>query len=648
MDTRWYPLNRDTMRDVQIVLHPTASMNEIRLGLTEGSDDSVDLTPFASQVSHTQFDASVQLNFNREFFGANQPRPNQILEFKLKQRGSFKTLWMGVIDAISSFTMSRGERFMQLSAKSRDSTEIWRGTKRLTPLFPQMTDLGYIAFRVARTAGMTVDEIALPPTGLTTPHSNTQLADMSAWEMINTVFVPCGWTPFIDNLGRLRRADRQLQGRSPDIILTDDRVVKVGAQRQRPPATRVRVNWLNPTLKKAKQQDRSLTQVVVTLGWWLPKWHKEFFFSDDHTQRAENTRINWNTSQSCNMFTKVKFCKEEYIQQGENRGKLNFKNLTPAVVTAAVGVLIATQRIPIVSSGAAAGVGVSEVTVFSHPTSRFPESAAMIALIAAMSLVGTGTYDIWGTPFEWVHARNTTEAFDESAPLWVDNFVEIDTDFIVNEPHAQAVAVRELIYQARAASKWTVTIWDDPRIEMGDIVKFPDGTMMYVEDFNRRLDRGSEATLELRGFTLSGSAGIGGTVAGGVVGPSYPPVAGEGAPGSGGGESSEGGGLSPGEPASGPGSKGEPIVPMSADGSAMEGHIKASLCYFGRKDYSYWRGLVGEPWQGGNAKWYIGWDAYMEQRAAPGDTGSAGHDLLPQPAVHQDPPPPDYPAGGWT
>ena len=246
MDYRWKPVSRDSKKDVRVILHPSAAIYEVRRGLDPASDDSVDLSEFVTQASHTAFDAQVTLSFNRELFGTNQPKPNQIIEIQLYQNNEWKPLWLGIIDAINSFTLQRGERSMQLTAKSRDSQDIWRNTKRVTPLFPQLTNLTYIAQRVARSAGMKGDEIVLPPSAFSTAHSNTQLADMNAWDMISQIFLPLGWTPFIDSIGRLRAADRNLQGRKPDIFLEDSRLVKVGGQRQRPPASRSTAGMAQP------------------------------------------------------------------------------------------------------------------------------------------------------------------------------------------------------------------------------------------------------------------------------------------------------------------------------------------------------------------------------------------------------------------
>jgi hypothetical protein len=118
---------------------------------------------------------------------------------------------------------------------------------------------------------------------------------------------------------------------------------------------------------------------------------------------------------------------------------------------------------------------------------------------------------------------------------------------------------------------------------------------------------------------------------------------------SGGGGSGGGGGGTGGDG----GAHGDAQVPMSADPTTAEDQVKRSLAYWGRTDYSYWAGVIHipsmEPWgPASDGKWYIGWDAYFEARAAPGDTGSTDPSLLPLPAVHQAPVPPGYPTGGWT
>jgi len=482
--------------------------------------------------TQTAFDCTIVLKWNYELFGTkNQPRPNQVLEVQSLQNGQFQPLWIGIVDAITSYTISRGERSMQLTARTRDSLDIFREAKRVTPLFPMMTDIGYIVQRIALNVGLDDDEILIPMTSITTSHTNTQLADMSAWEMLEAVLLPAGRTPFVDALGRLRAAPRTLMGVHPDLTLPPEAVKRVQAQRQRAPTSRVRVRWLDPVLQKNRQQGRRLKSFDVTFGWYLPYWKKMVFFSDDETQRAEDTKLVKVLSVNQFMGKSVPgLVKEEYKQIAPNKGQLVLHN--EIVFAMAVGLITAqalASKVPdgvvtphhhlVEGSDPVTGFGQTGAAIFdgpqqTKPVGRTAEWGAALAWIYFTMFIGNGQYEIWGKPYEWMHARNTTEAFDISVPRWIDNPEDIDTDFVMDEAHAQAIAVRELVFRSWSANKWTVDILDDPRIEFGDIVEFPDGSKVYVEDYSRQLGRGEEAIMSLSGFLLAGTGAIGQVVTG--------------------------------------------------------------------------------------------------------------------------------------
>jgi hypothetical protein len=644
MDGRWEPCSTNSFRDVRVLLHPTASLKEVREGFENTSDDSFDLTPFLTAGTQTQFEVTVTLAFRRELFGSAQPRPDQVLEVQLKQKGVFKILWLGIVDAISSFTMSKGERSMQLIARTRDSHDIWRVTKRVTPLFPMLTDLVYIARRVAESAGMTQDEILLPISAFLTRHSNTQFAEMTAWDMIVSIFLALGWTPFIDGLGRLRAANRELQGRLSDTVVPDNRMVKIGASRSRSPVSRVRLKWLDPIMRMHKQPERKLNTVNITMGWWLPYWKQRVYFSDDKSQRAANTRMEPTKDEhghvhgvnSLEQFgIPVHFVHESYEQKTETYGEAYFNNIGgfSASILALIGLKISSHHVP--DPVVTGGVGVEGgETVPTTPGSggfiRYTLDAVWLFMMVA---IGSGQYDILGQPVDYLHPRNTTDAFDISAPKWADNPNEIENDLIIHEGHAKAVAVRELIFQARSANKWTVTIVDDPRIELGDIVEFTDGTKVYVEDVSRQLGRGSEAVLELRGF-LVGAGVLSATsqmVISGqtedtsqVPDPGGPPVP----------PDYEG-------PGPGGSSQSNPIIVGPTGGPELDAAIQASWAgtrggIIPEGDLNYWRGQSNHPSNGfTDRKWHYGWNRYWEERMRPDNTGSANPDYASLPAFYQ-------------
>lgn len=614
MDWRWSPISRDSKRQVKIILHPTAAIYEVRRGMDPGSDDSIDLSEFVKDANHTAFEAHVTLVFNRELFGAYQPKPLQVLEIQLYQNKEWKPLWLGHIDSISSFTMQRGERQMQLIAKTREQHDIWKNTPRVSPMYPQLTNLTYIAQRVARTTDMKGDEIVLPPSSITTAHSNTQLADMSAWDMISAIFVSLGWTPFIDGQGRLRAADRGLLSRVSDVKLTDDRMVKVGGQRQRPPVNRVRVTWLSPELRIWKQTGRLLSTWTGTLGWWLPVWHETIKYSTDETLRASKTYI----FVKKDINTWFDFITWKWEPQTATKGKLTFHNKNFGFMIAAITAWSVAHLLP--DPVLVAGIGVSGGVTVPEEGGGTVQMYAMLAYTFLMMNIGTGTYEVWGQPYDFVHAKNVSEAFDSSVPVWVNNVMDIQCDFIINEAHAQAVAIRELIYTAQSANKWSVTIVDDPRVEYGDILEFPDESQLFVEDFNRPLGRGSEATLEIKGFLVGKARGGGKSIA---VGGGTPDI-GVGAPGQpGGGPEGPAEGTWDGVMGTHPA---HPIIAMSADVGQIRADVQRSYDHYHPIGMAHvppneigsvdmWVGYadhVGDKFS--NGKYYLGWNLYWESR----------------------------------
>jgi hypothetical protein len=78
----------------------------------------------------------------------------------------------------------------------------------------------------------------------------------------------------------------------------------------------------------------------------------------------------------------------------------------------------------------------------------------------------------------------------------------MDSDFVMNEGHAQQIAVRELLYRSLAAISWNVEIIDHPAVEPGDILQLPDGSRLYITGFSRDLTRGAPASLAVNGFRV--------------------------------------------------------------------------------------------------------------------------------------------------
>lgn len=482
MDLRWSPVGSDTKRNTSTWYHPSATPLEM---VTGTHVDGIDLSEFATRLSHSASEGQVTLSWHRELDGAAQPKPGHILE--LREGGM--TLWWGIIEGLNDYRLSSGQRVLNVLARSRDASPFWRETRRISELYPVGTPLHFISSEVAESVGLTAPEMMIPESSNCTVHSNTQLADLTAWEMLEKLNAPQGLSPFVDAIGRLKFISRDIL-RASDAVLTDERLLSVSAAKARPPLTAIKLKWLDPNLSKVIQQAQQLAAETITAGYFQIKQRKEILFSADGRQRAENTYLVIRQSANSSL---VHVCEETYSQLTQTSGEIVLLTSfwVPTLISAGMGAMLATAMIP---------DAVAVPPVETIPTGRVIQAVAGLEVLLVMASIGTGMYEIWGNPYDFIHARNTTEAYDDSAPSWMEKIVEIENDFVMDEAQAQAFAVRELIFQVRAASLFTATIVDDPRIEKGDIIELADGSRLWVEDYRRDCTSGTSATLEVQGF----------------------------------------------------------------------------------------------------------------------------------------------------
>jgi hypothetical protein len=473
---------QDTLRVVTIFLH-VASPLRVMTGL---SAPVVDLTRHAKQVRQGPAETTVSVSWHQELYGAAQPTVGQILEIKMEG----ESYWIGIVQAINDYRLASGEKSLTILARSRDATPAFRDVRRVTDVYPTATPLGYIGRQVAQAAGLSDAEILLQDTGTSTVHSNTQLADLTPWQMLTTLYQPAGLEPYVDCRGRLKNISRDIN-RPADIVLPDKRrLIEVTGSKAIPTTTEVRVKWLDPELSESVQQARLLDRATITAGFFQLKQERMTYFGADQTQRARDTHMV--IRQSCNggLFS---FCTENYEQNATTSGKITVRTSgwAPGLAAVSLGAMVLSGALPDYS------LPTGGPTI---PTGKVVHAIAEGAILLTMMSIGTGQYEIWGTPYTYVHARNTTTAFNSGSSIWEIKPTEIENDFVMNEPQAQGFAIRELIYQHRAASQYNLTIVDDTRVERGDIIQLDDGTRVYVTDYTRDLGSGQPAILHIQGF----------------------------------------------------------------------------------------------------------------------------------------------------
>lgn len=492
MDNRFEPLDRDNTRNPSVELFALGVPFDL---VAQGSaTPALDLTPFVTSIRQSPNELSLTLAWHLELYGASFPKAGQIVSCKLDSQ----VVFVGVLEGVNDYRNSSGTRTMSLTCRTRDQTPAWREVPRVTPTYPQGTRLDVIARDIARSLGLRESEVALPMLAVSTPHSSTQLAQISAWAMLEGLLLPGGYAPGVDVLGRLYAISRDTT-REPDIELTPERLIAISGARSRPALSRLQLKWLDPKLTMVSQQDRVLAGANITAGYFQIKQVQDVWYSEDRTQRAKSVRMV--VVQSANGLLPV--CSEKFSPVGlegspeyETHGRITLK--TAAWVPGLIGLFIAVKVAGMLPDIAPTTGGPT------IPIGKRVHAALELAVLLVMASIGTGVYEIWGTPYDYVNGRNTTEAYDPDAPRWAERVEAVENDFIADEAHAQATAGREFLYRALSANSYGVEIVDDLRVQPGDILGLPDGTRLYVTGYSRDLTHGAPAVLSVQGFQVGG------------------------------------------------------------------------------------------------------------------------------------------------
>lgn len=474
---------QDTTRVVTAFVHQTATPFEVFSGT---ATSPLDITRFVTSAKQSANEATLGLAWHDEIYGADQPRSGQVLEIKLDG----VQFWVGVIQAVNDYRLSSGEKSMSITSRSRDATPIFRDTRRATQIYPTATPLSYIARQVAQSCGLQAAEIQLTDTGASTVHSNTQLADLTPWQMLTTLYQPSGMEPYVDVRGRLKCISRDVS-RMSDVVLDDNRrLVSVQGSKSQPPLTEMRIKWLDPNLSEVAQVPKVLSSKTLTAGFFQLRQQQDVSFSTDQTQRARDTYLVVRQSANSGLLP---VCTESWEQTTTTGGKLTLETSAwvPGLATAAMAVKFTAHNWPDIVAYAV-----------TEPVGRRLEFAADAVLFLTMMSIGTGMYEIWGTPYDYVHARNTTTAYNEAAGVWELKPFEIENDFVMNADQAQSFAIRELSHQYRSSFSYSAVIVDDTRVERGDIIELSDGSRLYVTDYSRDLSHGAAALLNVHGFRV--------------------------------------------------------------------------------------------------------------------------------------------------
>jgi hypothetical protein len=253
-------------------------------------------------------------------------------------------------------------------------------------------------------------------------------------------------------------------------------------------------------MTKLLQEAQQLNEVMPTVGFFEREYNERHWFSEDKTQRADETFLVTKT--------KIKWSSGKWGQIDEFHGRLEIDTRWLANARVIIFVTwLATQlaiilidllmdsgvdgNTPVVNEGAPTTLAIlrSILSILSQ--------VAMAFLLWAMQFIGRGRYQIWGKPYE--NAYQELQVLAELPGLLPERIrkVEFRNAFISTMPALQAAAVERLRRELVKNQVYEIEILDDPLLEVDDVIETAEGHRHYITGITRDIQRGSPSLMKL-------------------------------------------------------------------------------------------------------------------------------------------------------
>jgi len=468
----------------------------------------VDLTPWVSSVQWNYGQVTVTLSDDTFLFhpdtgslrdSIKQGRGIRVIEgFRDVPEDQWEPIFSGIIQGSYGWNFLRGQpSVVQFSVFSRESNQAWKKRMVTSKEYTIGTDWYTMFENIAvDVMAMTTDELAAGgPWNLMFDKTSNQIVNIPPWEGLTQLAQGNMSRIWFNGKGQL--ATYKFSLKHQDLVMTDSKRLSSYVQ---PSGTNEAVNkvvvtYLDNELTKVSGPQQSLGTANITTGFFDLETKLDVFYSDDKKQRAENVKLVVKQSINQNDLG-ISIGSERLEIDDEFGGQLIVRvdAFVSALAVAGIGGIIASSFIGDTVVGVGAGTTI--------PTGRIIEGAAIVAVLVAMMILGTGVYEIVGNPYDMAYLEKQAIALLNGIKFWEEVQLDIRNDFISTEEFAHQLAVTELIYHQSARRPRTIAITNDLRIERGDIIKLPSGVKFYVLEASKTLSRGSSSSMSLTGFRV--------------------------------------------------------------------------------------------------------------------------------------------------
>jgi hypothetical protein len=476
-----------------------------------------DLTPYCSDISWTPTRLAFVLQDAEAVFHPDfGVRRNYLVDgaiLRLQEgdvnlaEADWVNTFTGQIQGQVGWKRSRRSKTLEsrVSVYSRENNQSWKRRSITTKQYSAGTEIGVVLRDVCtRFMGLTENEIRIPSTlGLQLKHQVNQLVQVAPWAGISSILEAIGAVPYFDGDGRLSCFTKNLAAPESRRLTDWKKILDYEVPEYSQEAiNKIRVIFLDSTLEEVEGTYQILGSANITAGFFMPAIHLDCWWGDDHKQRAKNTSLIIKQS----VVTKVgrlamggnfglEWAREAYEQIDDFHGQINITVpwWSPAMFAGALAEYLIASYIGDVS------LPLGGMTI---PVGRLSQSLTLVQILAMMMCIGTGQYEVWGTPYDFVYLEKQSIAVECNLEYWQENERVIKNDFLGTQGQADAIALLELIWEKSQCFPRKLVIQNDPALEVGDSIRLPDGLKFFITGMSKSIRRGEVPLLSLDGFKV--------------------------------------------------------------------------------------------------------------------------------------------------
>jgi len=361
-----------------------------------------------------------------------------------------------------------------------------------TEKFDGPIDTGEIAFEVARQyMGLGQDEIRFGAQGTVAKHLVNQIVELPALQAIYECLFPAGKKPKFDADGGLQAVDVRLSKAPARIYPAGDPIVR---SIQADPNdlevnNSVVLRGLADLLTKTPGEPQLLTEFEAVTGFFDSSFKERVFYSQDRSQRAENTYLVARKN--------ISWSRADWTEVDEFSGTVGIdtrylRNVRAIIFATFLATQIAVAILDLATQQSNGVVG--DFVAILRFILQVLSMVTLAALLWSMNYIGRGKYEVWGTPFEYVYRELVSRHQLIGLDIEEVREAEFRNDFVSSIDDLDALAFEHLKRELVKDQLYRVEILDDPLLEVDDVIEMYNGDRYYITKIEKAI-RPRQATI---------------------------------------------------------------------------------------------------------------------------------------------------------